>query len=165
MENYLIEGIQEFKNIQKESTYLILFHIDKQPPHLGVLDRGKYYSLRYDKLQMGLDFQTILKTVEAHKIQCLIFEIKVDSESEDAAVVFEKYDSIEQISCLHPIREFFFPEGFESIQLVFDLLDNLNWKRRVLNTYSLNLGANTKNYEMKRYSIQQVQEEIKRLNK
>jgi hypothetical protein len=163
MENYLIENIQKFETINSDKTYLILFHVDKQPPHLGVVVNGAYFSLRYDKLQMGIDPESIMKTVRTKKIKTLIFEI--DEKGSNVESIFEKYSSIDSISCLFPLREFFFPNGFESIQLIFDLLDKLKSDSKIIKTYSLNLEPDTTTFNMKRYSIQDVQNEIKRLKK
>ena len=165
MEDYLIEGITEFKALDSSKTYLILFHVDKQPPHLGVIVNDAYFSLRCDKLQMGIEPKSILKTVRAKKIPTLFFEIESGVNLEIVEEIFEKYASIDQISCLFPIRELFFTTSFEDIQLVFDLLDKLKANERVLRTYSLNLAPSNSSFTMRKYSIKKVQEEIKRLKK
>lgn len=164
MEEYLIENIQEFSGLNPKSTYLILFHVDKQPPHLGLIAEGAYFSLRYDKLQVGLDPKSIFKTVQGKKIQTLLFEVE-SSGTENPIKIFSRYQSIEKISCLFPIREVLFPRFYEDVQLVFDLLDKLKEENRILATYSLNLSAHSGSYRMKRYAIKDVQEEIKRLKK
>ena len=161
MERYLIENIQEFKNLKSEAVYLVLFHVDKQPPHLGVIVNEAYYSLRFDKMQIGIEAQMILKTVQTKKIPTLLFEVDPGNISIDQ--IFQKYLSIEGISCLYPIREYFYPENFETIQLVFDLLDRLKKDQKLINTYWLNLEPNTTSFSLMRYSMDEVQKEIKRL--
>ncbi len=161
---YLIEEIQDFKGFYQEKSYLVLFHVDKQPPHLGLVIKGEYFSLRYDKLQLGLDPETILKTIESKAIPTLFVEFQNDS---DASVkdLFSKYQSIERISCLFPIREYLFANFYEDIQLVFDLLDKLKEEDRILATYCLNLKTVSGTYGIQKYSVKEVQEEIKRLQK
>ena len=162
MEDYLIESVTAFSELNSGATYLVLFHVDKQPPHLGIIHQNEYFSLRYDKLQMGIDPQTILKTVETKKIPTLLFEVKLES-AEAIQDIFKAYQSIEKISCLFPIREFFYPDFYEDIQLVFDLLDKLKADQRIIATYSLNLNLISNQYKLKKYSVQEVQKEIKRL--
>lgn len=160
--DYLIESIQQFEELDEKATYLVLFHVDKQPPHLGIIHHGEYFSLRYDKPQIGLDPQTILKTVEKKVIPTLFFEVKTE-DSIDFKALFSKYQSIEKISCLFPIREALSPEFYEDIQLVFDLLDKLKAEHRIIATYSLNLKPDSSKFALKKYSIEEVQKEIKRL--
>lgn len=164
MEGYLINSIQEFDKLKLDSCYLVLFHVDKQPPHLGLIAGGEYFSLRYDKLQMGLDPETILKTVRTKKVPTLLFELD-QHRTENPLKIFSKYQSIEKISCLFPIREVLFPDFYEDIQLVFDLLDKLGKANKILRTYSLNLEVDSGSYSIKKYTMEEVQEEIKRLKK
>lgn len=162
--DYLIEEIQEFKGIRKEATYLVLFHVDKQPPHLGLIVNGRYFSLRFDKVQKNIDPKVIFKTVENKKIQTIIFEIQ-DSNENSVANIFDSYSNIEGISCLYPLRSYFFPNDFKDIVLIFDLLDKLKLNQHIIATYSLNLSENNGTYKLKSYSFQDVQNEIKRLKK
>lgn len=163
MEEYLIENIKPFSGLDSDSVYLILFHADKQPPHLGMISGNQYFSLRYDKLQLAVEPKPILKTVNQKKIPCLIFE--VEKTKENIFDVFQAYESIDSISCLFPIREYFYPQNHQDIELIFDLLDKLKRDQKIIATYSLNLKVDSGLYAMKRYSSEDVQNEIKRLQK
>jgi hypothetical protein len=155
--NFEFKNITPFKDFNVDKTYLVLFHVDKFPPHLGIVQANKYYSITIKEVELGLKTKSIIGVIQRKKIPSLILEI--DDSINNIAPFYLKYSSLQDgmISCQTPIKEYFSTQNdfkVNDIKVVFDLLDSLIEKVR--NVYQLNLDnklSNNCSYLMERYSL------------
>ena len=52
--------------------HLILFHVNRVPPHLGIVYKQKYYSLTASECQIGIDFDPIWRLIRSKKIETIV---------------------------------------------------------------------------------------------
>jgi hypothetical protein len=133
--------------------FLWIWQPTKLPPHLGVSMDGTYYSLLFDRKQVGLSITSQLDIIHRKKLSMIWQEVTLDSL--DFTAVFEKYTSCshDHCSCIQPI--------FDGLDLkisggvLFDLLDELTEKKGLGRAYYLNLTEKFKG--IKKYNRKEVE--------
>lgn len=165
MANYKFENIFPFDSFKDDSIYLVLFHIDKMPPHLGLVVDSKYYSITIKEVELGLKAENIRKLISRKKIPTLIIEIEDDLKN--VKQYYSKYTSLkdESITCLTPIKNYFADQlntDSESIKVIFDLLDQLKTNNKIKSQYHLNLYDKIENnsFIIRHYSYEELQQYI-----
>lgn len=156
---YIFSNIQPFENFDINKTYLVLFYVNKIPPHLGIVSGNKYYSITIKYVENGLKSDYILKLIQKKKIPTLFVELHKDISEQ----VKSKFNTLEKInlkgtSCLKPIREIF---DVKNANVIFDVLDYFDENRISYNVLSNNIAKI--DYEIERYSRENVLNRIKEL--
>lgn len=166
--HFTFNHIKPFDTFSTRGTYIILFHVDKIPPHLGLVVDEKYYSITIKEVELGLNVNKMVDLIKRKKIPTIIIE--VDDKAKNVSKFYSKYNSLkeESITCLTPIKEYFsVSNSFNStdIKVIFDLLDTLVEKNKVIQTFELNLShvIHEGKYAMKKYSFHQLNEQINKL--
>ncbi len=132
----------------KKGIYLVLQHVNRIPPHIGLLIENKYHSLQIRGKELNVDGNVLLKNILIRKIPCIFLEISphpVFSPQHQEEVYLEIMKNFTKVdgeneTCLSPLREFF--EEFyklpkQKTTLIFDLLDQL-----YLNSFVKSAAAN-----------------------
>lgn len=122
---YSLSSVDEFKFLNVDSNYLVLFGVNNIPPHIGFVSKGKYYSDNSSGGKRGYDFSNILKSVDRKKIPTLL--ISIEMKEVDPEKYFRSVPLNPGESCLTPIKNMMIeadiPIGKASF--VFDLLNDL----------------------------------------
>lgn len=168
----LITQVNEFGDIKPERLYLIIFHADKKPPHLGLIWNKLYFSLTIKGSEIEIPIDEKLEIINKRKIPCLFVEIKTREESsfllKELNEVFNSYPPLtNKTSCLEPIAEFFL-KTFQlraDFPLLHGLIEVLQKQRLIVECFSMNLKlTETKTFELPAYDTSIVSERIARLS-
>ncbi|MES2589489.1 MAG: hypothetical protein V4622_10965 [Bacteroidota bacterium] len=161
MIDYKIHSWQEVdKEKLSKGLYIWVIHVNKIPPHIGISIDGKFYSLKVNGKDVGVDFELIYKIIQKKQIQTLFVEIDSNKNS-NIESVFEKYKSLNNsnTTCLSPIIEFLHED--ENIKILVELLVNLDKKNQIKSFFGLNLGTDFEGIPV--YSLDDVQNRILKL--
>jgi hypothetical protein len=136
-----------------EGLFIWIWQAHKLPPHLGISQNGKYYSLLYDRKQVALTLDAQMEIVRRKKLSMIWQEIT--SESKDLTEVFSGYTSCstDNSSCIQPILD-----GLEIKKkggVLFDLLLELSKNETLGKTLCLNLPEDFKG--IKKYTRKEVE--------
>jgi hypothetical protein len=117
--------------------WLIMAGVDDIPPHIALLNEGKYYSVSARKVDIGSPLENLLKAISRKNVPTLFIKFpQPASQLIDLEGIFEQYPTlgtpiqnsafnIEHFSCLWPVRDFFanaFGVKYSKATLVFELL-------------------------------------------
>jgi hypothetical protein len=164
MGDYVVIPVDErFDEFMPSSNYIILFNVDKTPPHLGFVYNGKYYTLTYDGCQIGTPLTAMTKYFNKGKSQCLIIETNQNFTEEKVTETFQKYHRLNdgRSTCLFPIKELF---GFgDEIGFVYHLIPELQRLKKVKRVFGVNLRDNQEEVSIFKYSMEMIQDRIKEL--
>jgi hypothetical protein len=132
-----LRDIQEFDT---DSLAIWAIHADKIPPHIGISKAGKFYSLKVNGKDDGLNVPQLILTFKKKKVPVLIIQLK-EAKYIDLEDVFLKYEraSCEGSTCLEPVSSAI---GFDKFETVHELLSALNEKEQMKDWYGLNLKSN-----------------------
>lgn len=167
--SYSFKNIKSFEQFEIDKTYLIMFHVDKVPPHLGMVVREKYYSITIKETEIGVNCQTITNLIKRKRIPTLILEIEDSIKNIES--FYTKYLSLneEVVSCLMPIKEYFASQyNFDknAIEVVFDLLEKLEIEQKLGNIFQLNLNRminENGEFVMLKYNFEDIENHINTL--
>lgn len=157
-------NLKKFSSFRDDRNYILLFHVDKIPPHLGLIQDNKYYSITVKEVEFGLSVTSILSLIKRKKIPTIIIETSKSVNS--AARCFDAYSRLDSsvLSCLAPIKDVYSSElknHVTAVELVFDLLELLEQREIIENYFELNLNCST--FAMQRYTMLELQQHISRL--
>ncbi len=161
MTSYKIEDYQQIeKNKLLKGVFIWVIHTNKIPPHIGISLNGKFYSLKVNGKDNGIDIDIILKVLEKKKIHTLFIELKT-LEWFELEGVFDRFKDLSspEITCLTPILEFFKEDS--RIETVSELLVNLDKKNQIKSFFGLNLTTDFVGIPM--YSKIDIQNRILKL--
>lgn len=157
--------------------YLVLLYLDKTPPHLILIIKGKIYSISTKGKQVGEPLEALLKTISLKQIQSLFFQIDLSvlNINEQAAKdsmdqIMQKYTGVnETVTCLYPLKDFFSANlsvDINKASVVFHLIPELYKHNCIKNVYHLFLGdrINDNNIELNTYTIKDIYRRINQLN-
>lgn len=166
-----INNIAEYKEEFSKDSYLILTNAHKAPPHISLSVEGKIYSLTVKGPSIE-SYDLFLKMVRQKKIPTLFFKLtEFEKAEKNISDYFFKYKKVQTgaVTCLYPIRDFFY-EFYniapESVNFVFDLLDILYNRNLICSVQHLNMESFLKEnaYDLPHYSLDIINKEITRLN-
>lgn len=150
--------------------HLILFHVNRVPPHLGIVYKQKYYSLTASECQIGIDFDPIWRLIRSKKIETIVIKIDSASSQEFISAAYQSYEVAKpnQYTCLSPIKDYFneyhhiSPEG---IQFVFDLIPKLYESNLIDEVRQINLTSesNQFSFELLTYTMSEIYSRIQEL--
>jgi|TARA_R110000737_G_scaffold182215_1_gene205547 hypothetical protein len=136
-----------------EGLFIWIWQAHKLPPHLGISQNGKYYSLLYDRKQVALSIESQMEIIRRKKLSMIWQEIT--SESKDLSDIFTNYTSCasDNSSCIQPILD-----GLEIKKkggVLFDLLSDLSNHDTLGKALCLNLPYDFKG--IKKYNRREVE--------
>ena len=150
--------------------HLILFHVNRVPPHLGIVYKQKYYSLTASECQIGIDFDPIWRLIRSKKIETIVIKIDSVPSQEFISAAYQSYEVAKpnQYTCLSPIKDYFnehhqiSPEG---IQFVFDLIPILYESNLIDEVRQINLTSesNEFSFELLTYTMSEIYSRIQEL--
>jgi hypothetical protein len=167
----LIKQVNEFGEIKPDKLYLIIFHADKKPPHLGLIWNKLYFSLTIKGSEIEIPFDEKLELINKRSIPCLFLEIKTADKSsfllKELTEIFSSYPPLtNKTSCLEPIGEFFYKifQLKAEAPLLHGMIDALQKQQLIIESFSLHLKrTDNKTFELPPYDAGEVSERIRRL--
>ncbi len=121
--------------------WLVLIGINETPPHIILVNDGKYFSLSVRKVDCGSSVEKLISMLSRKNIPSLFIHIESkDSTEKISSLLHTIYKELRPLgntenTCLSPIKEFFaeyFSRDFSSVNYVFELLA-LAEKKELLN--------------------------------
>lgn len=175
-----ISGPLEAEEVKK-GIFLVLQHVNRVPPHIGLLIDNVYHSLSIKGQELNVPGEALLKNISLRKIPSVFLEIKkhpVFSNLHLGEAFAEQVKQFDRVStsgntCLSPVKLFFgefYAFDSSKIDLVFDLLEQLEKNRFGARALGAHLGATNQNIfylqPYKRHDLdKQIEEELARLKK
>jgi len=137
---YCLGKLMDIENLSDlKGLYLVLINADKIPPHLGLINNQRYYSLATSGVNIGDSVESLYRLVTNKSIATVF--IKIDESSSDFNLeqklkgYFGQYESAtENVTCLEPIKAFFeecFSLPVGNVKYVFNLIPLLKNNRLV----------------------------------
>lgn len=172
-DNIHIEIPQEELNLVKlnKGIWLTVLHINRIPPHIGILFDGKYFSLTIKGKELDLDLNVLVKTIQQKKIASTFIKVKehpVFSTDHICSIFKEQLNQYEQVkqhdaTCLSPIKQCFnefYAMNSEEEELFFEFMQKLFDNKFILSYMSLNY-QNENGLELPSYTQEILNEKIK----
>ena len=145
---------------RSEPTYIWVWHADKIPPHIGISTNGKYFSLKSNGKDEGVDIFKVAELVERKKIKTLLFELNDQLKVEEIASVFESFatTSTDEITCLKPLKSILnAPEA----RMLKDLLAELTAIGRISKVIGFNIDETFKGIQD--YKVEDIHNRLRKL--
>lgn len=126
MSEYVIENIHDFKELDANTDYIVLFGVDKAPPHIGFVTKLRYYSKSSQGGKRNHDFNSVLSSIQRKKIPTLLLKLKSNNVSPERFFDSQPLNTGE--SCLTPIKLMLTANGVsvENAEFIFDVIDILH---------------------------------------
>ncbi|MBK9284807.1 MAG: hypothetical protein IPM51_10910 [Sphingobacteriaceae bacterium] len=98
-----------------KGIWLVLMHINRIPPHVGIIFDGLYSSLTIKGKETNIDFLTLEKMITQKKIETAYVELSphpvfsIDFLRENFLIQLAKFESVKEneATCLSPLKLFF----------------------------------------------------------
>jgi hypothetical protein len=169
MSKVVLKNIKPFIYLDPGKTYLVLIAIDKEPPHLGFITNGKYYSVSTNGVKNGVDAEMIIKSLNKKNVPTILLEIYYNF---DNTFLVEYYNSLKPLqenqSCFIPIRHILSQKDveFRHAQYVFELIPILIAKDALTSVYHINAEHLMKymTFQLKEYTQEDINAAIKNVN-
>jgi hypothetical protein len=135
-----MKTLREIQEFDTDSLAIWAIHADKIPPHIGISIASKFYSLKVNGKDDGLNVPQLILTFKKKKVPVLIVQIK-GAKHIDLEGFFMKYEraSCDGSTCLEPVSSAI---GLDKFETFHELLNALNEKDQVKDCYGLNLKSN-----------------------
>lgn len=159
---YVFNTIKPFeKGLLKRGAYLGLFGVDGIP-HLGLIRKGKYYSVSANKVKVGTPVDKLLTTLEKKNVKSLFIELNDKISRRKVVDLFGQYQKglNNDQTCLEPIKGLFDLDN-SRIEVVSDLLNQLNDKKMIGKVYGLNISK--KSFSLMPYTKSDIDRMIKKI--
>lgn len=151
----------------RDGCFLVLFHVNKIPPHLGLVSDSKYFSLTATESQINVDIDSIWRVIRSKSIETIFIKVDVLPMASQLAVIFGEYKKAvnKEFTCLQPIKDFFEYQcdwNVEDVNFIFDLIHKLKEKSMIVQNYHLNLDRHLKNgsFELLNYTLDDIYKRI-----
>jgi len=108
--------------------WLVIAGIDGIPPHIALINEGRYFSVSAKRVEAGIPLQNFLKAISKRSVPTVFIQLKnVGNKTDLLKSCFEKYPTLGNgdHSCLWPIRDFSaqsYSEKYRKSEFVFELL-------------------------------------------
>lgn len=131
-----LEPIDSYDH-QKSTLWVI--HADKIPPHLGISFESKFFSLKVNGKDLGLNTETLISLFTRKGTPVLLIEID-DKPEFPLPIIFENYSqaSSNGSTCLDPVSAALKIRGCRTVH---ELLAELEENGKVINYFGINLPA------------------------
>lgn len=153
----------------KNDLWLVLAGIDNIPPHIALINSGKYYSVTARKVKVGEPIENFLKAISRNTLPTIFFKINMrqpsDALGETLNDIFSKYPTLGsgEHTCHWPIRDFFSLAAsvdFKKVNLVFELLEELQTKDMLAECRSIHIDGGRQEIELPKYALGHIREKI-----
>lgn len=123
-----------------QGVYLWVLYADKIPPHVGISENGKYYSLKANGKDEALPVNQVLQVLIKKKVPVLFFDIEIQPPLM-LQTLFEQHKHIvlNKTTCLSPITKALLSS--EKDLMLSQLLEKLNSGERIKSIFGLHLKA------------------------
>ena len=157
-----LSEIVPFDSIEfrSDAAYIWVWHADKIPPHIGISTSGKYFSLKSNGKDEGLDIFKVAELVERKKIKTLLFELNDQLAVEEIASVFENYSTtlMNGITCLNPLKSIL---NIPDARILKDLLSELKAIDRISSVFGFNIDASFQGIQD--YKVEDIYSRLRKL--
>ena len=161
MYSYLFEEFKiENTAVNFENPVLWIIHSDKTPPHIGISQNFKFFSLKATGKDYGISTSDTFDILKRKKIEFIALELKIGVENKDIELIFSIYTQAipTKISCITPVLACF---KIDKPLLLFDLIKYLNSKNLISEVNVFNFQRDKLTIGM--YSEKEVTMEIEKL--
>ncbi len=112
-------------SINDDDLILWVLHADKIPPHIGISDQGRFYSLKSNGKDFGVSVCSIKSIIAKKEITSLCFTLKKSALKKSLEASFQVYENTipYKITCLKPIKDVL---GFNEPEKLIELLEVLH---------------------------------------
>ena len=143
MYSYLFDNsFCKIEDVNFKQSVLWVINNDKKPPHIGFSLNNKYFSLKANGLDLGLETNSVLNFLNNKNTPFILVQLVDHTNKRDLFSVFESFKlngSIDQ-TCLTPVLKILNLED-ESL-LLPDLLSLLREKNKIRNVACFNQQDN-----------------------
>lgn len=145
-------AIDQYRN----DVLLWVIHADKIPPHIGLSFENKFYSLKANGVDRGVDLSSLETVINDREIQTLIYVLnRKPIDLEDSFSSFEKTIP-GQITCLEPIK---LALGYDNADKIHHLLNELKENNEVQACIGLNISKDFEGIPM--YDISDIHSRLR----
>ena len=150
-----------FEKPNTSSVLLWVLHADKIPPHIGISENKRYFSLKANGRDYDMPVDNTLGLIGKKKIPTLCFELKGRAVSESLFSIFDRYSRTfpNAITCLDPIKEFLSISNAEKLS---ELLEVLYENHEVLKVVGFHLPVGFRG--ISKYSTEAIHARLKELS-
>ena len=160
----------------KNGLWLIIVGVNEIPPHIAIINGGKYYSQSARKVDSGTPLEKFLNVIQRKHVPTVFINVNVIARNETISInsLLEKiYKNIQPLSnteatCLSPIKAFFaeyHSVEFKNVNYVFELLALAESKALLKESASLFCeGANSNIVTLPKYTIVQIKNKIQEIS-
>lgn len=139
--SYLFSNVLRIDDLNalNNGLFIVVLHVDKIPPHIGLCIDQKFYSLKTNGKDFAVPIISIQKILMNKKISAAFISVHSSIDIVKVEQVYnEAGDFINDGStCLEPLNNLFKPD--REIQVITDLLIDLENKNMIGKTFTLNL--------------------------
>jgi hypothetical protein len=154
-----------------KGLFICLLHVQRVPPHIGLIIDGKYHSLSIKGIETNVSAAALIKTIQQQKIESVFLEVErqpvfsIDHLNSIFIEILRKYPQIisNEITCLSPIRDFlneFYALNSPSKDMIYDVLKRMTSNNFILRAYSLNLSLKNNTLEIPVYTQEELGKKI-----
>jgi hypothetical protein len=175
----------------KSGLWLILVGVNEIPPHIAIINEGKYYSQSARKVDCGTTFEKLMNAIQRKRIPTVLINIGISTViarkeaphfygmpqhcgTISTNLLLEKiYKNLQPLgnaenTCLTPIRLFFSEycsDEFKNANYVFELLALAEKKGLLKESVSLFCGDSNSNVvTLPKYTIAQIKNKIREIS-
>lgn len=143
------------------SVLLWVLHVDKIPPHIGISENQRYFSLKANGQDYNLPVEHVLDLINKKAIPSLCFELQRSKEPESLSSIFDVYSQTipNAITCLNPIKEFL---SISDVGKLSELLDVLYANGEIVKVIGFHLPEDFRG--IRNYSTEAIHAHLKELS-
>lgn len=159
------------ETILNKGLFICLLHVNRVPPHIGIIIDGKYHSLTIKGIEPNVNVAALLKIIQQQKIGSVFLKITPhpvfsnDHMNSMFLEILKKHPQIvpNQTTCLNPIKDFFnefYAVNSSEKDMIYDLLKRMEANNFILQAYSLNLSLENGTLNIPVYSREELSKKI-----
>ena len=164
MYSFEFNTISQLKEYQELNSgfFLCIWHANKIPPHIGIVNDGLYFSLKVKGKDTNIPVQDILKLINRKEICTIFVKIKLEINKTTVEEVFSRFQIAQEskATCLTPITEIF--DVNNTVHKLSELLNNFKVKNQIDQVFGLNLTADFKG--ILSYGKDEIEARLKQLS-
>jgi len=156
-----------------KNSWLMILHVARIPPHVGMMINGSYSSLTIKGHELGIKTEVILKTIAQKKIETLALQLvkqpvfRLDFQKGAFEYYVRQFGKVQahQTSCLSPVKLFlreFYALDYDQNELLFEVTERLKQNSYIDKVLGFNVNDRLTESEISLplYSHQRLQEVI-----
>lgn len=153
-------------------TWIVIIHVGRVPPHVGLLTEGVYNSLTIKGHELDVSLEALLKTISQRKIESAFVKLvphpvfSGDYQNETFKEFIKQFPAVKQneATCLSPLKLFlqeFYAIGNDKEALLYELMQDLAENKYIKYISGMNYLIPATGLELPFYTKEQLQERIK----